>query len=304
MPMMHVSDRSDDSGRRREFCPRLPDAMRLTRRATAALTALAVLTLAASAALAVPTRLRYRYDPAKPVAYRMNMTQSAGTMKLLTQVQMTQKAEKLLADGGAELALSMDTVKMESDAKVPALAENLANVARGMTGGVLRFTMSSRGQMLKYTGTSGLSPQLAQIFDGIQQSLQQIMPLLPEEPVDVGSTWDSQFSTSVSLPGAGGGSAMAMKGTVHSVLRSFGRAGKHRLANIETSFKIEIGPSQLMGVTVAGSGTGTGAQVFDIDAGAIERASSTAIVDTKVQPAQGDAQVQQSKAASEMVRLR
>lgn len=147
-------------------------------------------------------QLRYQFDAGSSESAAMdmniNMTMSMGGIQI---PQMEMPTIRLVVDLGQVETSADGTARYEFEIGSMELADNagsdpaLANAVRASLGQVPSISgwarINSRGVTLDggVNLGDGIDPQLSQVFDSAEQSLQQMSAPLPQEPVGVGAEW-------------------------------------------------------------------------------------------------------------------
>ncbi len=164
----------------------------------------------ASVAQQAPTEpsahlFRYRFEPGVPVKYRMN-AQMAGTLplfgglpveKVVLDMTVVLKVQKVRPDGNAELGIDVETFKAEMDGQaLPLPVDRLRNSVRS-----LLFVVTPQGDVVERKGASALPFNIP--IPGIEASQLPLMVLqlvFPQEPLSVEQEW-SYSRAMTTLPG-------------------------------------------------------------------------------------------------------
>lgn len=142
-----------------------------------------------------PKRLRYRHEDAEQWArmtMRFGQTMSIDGAEMpgpqmpatVSLMRVTTKP----ADGGA--AMTSTIIEMKADGDSPAAAM-MNSVYQGITGVTIAGHVDERGRFsdMHTDMGQGLDPQLAQMIEGTEQSMNQMTVPMPDEPVGVGGSW-------------------------------------------------------------------------------------------------------------------
>lgn len=94
-------------------------------------------------------------------------------------------------DLGYEFAVDKVEILPSADSP-PGLADAIRTAMGDLKGLGGRSTMSNRGEVCEadFTIPAGVSPQVKQTMEGMQQSMQQISVPFPEEAIGVGAKWE------------------------------------------------------------------------------------------------------------------
>ncbi len=223
-------------------------------------TTLVLLALASASTVQAQTDLKWVFKPGETLRYEFSQNT---TSKFVVQGQeisnindlkivMTWKVDSVAPDGTASIAQTIDHVRAEiqvgpgkiiydsKEEKVEGQgAESLSELYGNVIGEPYSLKISAKGKILEATvpqkvsdalkgspfqvmadGGSVLSPE------GVKNMLAQVIPALPEKPVNPNDTWESQLdlpagqlqmslATKYNLAGAEGG-----KATIHSTIDS------------------------------------------------------------------------------------
>jgi len=146
--------------------------------------------------------LRYQFDSesAESAAMDMNinMSMSMGGIQIpqmnMPTIRMVVSLGEveMSADGTARYEFEIGSMELiDTASSDPALA-NAVRASLGQVPGISGWArVNSRGATLGggVNLGDGIDPQLSQVFDSAEQSLQQMSAPLPEEPVGVGAQW-------------------------------------------------------------------------------------------------------------------
>jgi len=215
-----------------------------------------------------------------------------------TQV-LNSVVDDVAADGTATLRQSVEAIKMEIaspmmtisfDSAAPEAAPGtpsamFKDLFSQMIGQPFTMTMAPTGEVKKVEGVSQLAdkmfksvapdPSMAGILDSMKANMNddamrtmfaQSFAQLPDRPVKIGDSWDSQVASANPMLGT---LITSMKAT----LKSVDADGAARLARIATAISVKRDaskpvPPNPMGLTLdVGEASGDGEQGFDISAG-------------------------------------
>lgn len=146
--------------------------------------------------------LRYQFQEGYSGRMAMDMNISIGMSMAGQQVPATAiptvrmimalRTTEVAADGSARFEFETSSVEMlDGSGGDPALAGAI-ETALGQAGGISGwYRLDTRGRTLEagFNLADGIDPNLSQITDSIEQSMQQMSAPLPAEPVGVGAHW-------------------------------------------------------------------------------------------------------------------
>ncbi len=239
-------------------------------RHAAAFVSLSLLLFAAPAAAqtpaAAPVLLRYRYAAGEHHRYLVRSTSTAPAPigRMVTSMHADMETRSVAPDGSAVIRSRFTGVELTS-AMIPAAAAQ--QIRQGMEGMSVEVTQDARGVVTAHQPATGVSPQLRPIMDGLMQSMEQMGLWLPENPVRVGESWRQTRTLHLPLGALG---ALDLDVNVTYTLRALRGPATARRADIAMVTAITMAhPMVIQGVTVEGSGNGTGTLTFDVNAGAL-----------------------------------
>ncbi len=190
---------------------------------------------------ASPVTLRYKFHVGEVISYKSNVSMDLQTsgqgsnvpLKFSLPSSTTMKIKSVGADGTATLVMESTMGAMAGASKQ----------AKPMT---VTMKLSPTGQMsgMQMNGTSQSSSKLASSLPSLQ-----VMKALPQQPINVGSHWDSTTN-------------MAMLGdiTIHNVVDKITSAGGSTIVTFHTNGSADL--AKLAGALGGGAKDVTGSITF------------------------------------------
>lgn len=222
-------------------------------------------------AASAPVLLRHRYTAGEHHRYAVRSTSTAPAPigRTVTSLRSDVETVSVRPDGAAVLRNRITDVALSGGFITPAIGRQTAQGLEGMS---VELTQDPRGVVLSRGEVTGASPQMRPMVAGITQSMEQLGVQFPENPVRVGESWTQQRSTHVPLGPLGN---LDMNVNTTYTLRSVRRVRGVRQADIGVVTTVTMDrPFVVRGVSITGSGSGTGAMIFDLDAGLTRSSNS------------------------------
>jgi hypothetical protein len=146
-------------------------------------------------------RRALRYSPAKgardrvQMVMRMAMTMGFGETNVprveMPPIAMTMDTVVTSATADRFVVAAKVTEVRVEEAPDPAVTAAVRKEVGAMVGMTMTMTMTRRGllESADVKLPSGVSPQIAQMMESMKQSMSQVTPPFPEDPVGVGASW-------------------------------------------------------------------------------------------------------------------
>lgn len=222
-------------------------------------------------AASAPVLLRHRFTAGEHHRYAIRSTSTAPAPvgRMTTSMHSDLETVSVRPDGSAVLRNHVTNVDMSGGVITPAMSRQ---VRQGMEGMTIEMTQDTRGSVVTQGEVTGVSAQMRPMVSGVTQSMEQLAVQFPENPLRVGESWTQQRSTHVPLGPLG---TLDMNVNTTYTLRAVRRVRGARQADIGVATTVTMErPLVIRGVSITGSGDGTGTMVFDVDAG-LSRSATT-----------------------------
>jgi hypothetical protein len=137
-------------------------------------------------------------------------------------------------------------------------------IARGVSGMSMTYTQDPRGRISDRQAPQGVAPEFRPLIEGVLQSLDQMSPQLPENPVSIGDHWNDHRTMHLSL-----GPSMALDMDI-DVTYTLTAVTPGQSATLGFQMTMGMGQGAHMGnATVTGQGRATGEMQLDLAHGAL-----------------------------------
>jgi|GEM_PF-4742404 len=215
-------------------------------------------------------------------------------------MDLTSKARGSAASSG--LTGTFRNLKIEMD-------QNTSKVSTAGAG--ITFLMDTRGTIRDFTlqGTIPMQQQL--FFNSIQQTLQEVFPVMPAGGIKPGHTWSQEFMASHDAPPMG---TMYTRTKASYTLKKIRKVGSANIMDIAVSYSYRLGDKnggEIKTLTpgggdiaMYGDGDGDGTIWFDLKAKRMDSADITTRITSHISVLRKDAQKEMQQTATSRVVFR
>ncbi len=162
----------------------------------------------------------------------------------------------------------------------------------------VHFLLDATGTIRNFTTEGEIKERHKPFFSNLEQTMRELFPQLPKQPITKGSSWNSQFVISKQTEGIGLLSLLTKaKYTVADITSTKIGKKKSHMAIINARFEYLFGnkdgspfEADIHGEThikIFGKGTGSATMRFNIDAGRMEQVSMQTSISTTTELTRG-----------------
>ena len=162
------------------------------------------------------------------------------------------------SDGSAAatgLTGTFRNLRVELDTKAPP-----SQVATA--GATIGFLMDTRGEMRNFAINGNVSMQQKLFFDSVQQTLQEVLPVMPADGLKPGKTWTRNFTASHDAPPMG---TLYTHTKITCTARKIRKVGPAQILDISVSYVYRLGDAGGNAIATVTPGSGNIAMYGDGD---------------------------------------